>query len=128
MYYLSSPFSNKMLIDNSKGSAQKGIYLSTLKNISIPITNLDEQNAIVSQIEMLFSKLNEAENGLKTTIRSLKIYRQALLKNAFEGVLTKNWRKDLSIDAYQELTDIKIKRKDRYEAEIKNKKAARFLT
>jgi|GEM_PF-5024644 len=47
MYYLSSsPFSNKILIDNSKGSAQKGIYLSTLKSINIPITNLKEQNVI----------------------------------------------------------------------------------
>lgn len=88
MYYLSSPFSNKMLINNSKGSAQKGIYLSTLKSISIPITNLHEQHAIVSQIETLFSKIDESEKILKKASYSLKIYKQALLKDAFTGKLT----------------------------------------
>lgn len=126
MYYLSSPFSNKMLIDNSKGSAQKGIYLSTLKSVSVPITNLEEQDAIVSHIETLFSKLDEAKKGLRTANSSLKIYRQALLKNAFGGLLTKNWRKGLSIDAYQELTDIQKKRKDKYHAELEIKKGKKI--
>ena len=120
MYYLSSPIAQKTLIDNAKGTAQKGVYLSSLKDINVPITSLGEQNAIISQIDLLFSKLEEAESVLIKASTELKIYRQALLRNAFEGLLTKNWRKDLSIDAHQELTNIKIKREEKYNAEIEN--------
>lgn len=88
MYYLSSPFCQKILITNSKGSAQKGIYLSALKNINIPITHLAEQQTIVSYIETLFTKSDESENVLKNATNSLKIYRQALLSDAFAGKLT----------------------------------------
>lgn len=110
------------IIELGTGSIFKAISKDSLENIDIPISSVRETERIVFKIEELFSKLEEAESGLIKTIRELKIYRQALLKHAFEGVLTKTWRVGLSLDAHQELTDIKRKRKDKYDVEIENKK------
>lgn len=52
----------------------------------IPPTN--EQHRIVAKIEELFSELDKGIENLKTARAQLKVYRQALLKHAFEGKLT----------------------------------------
>lgn len=108
------------------GTGQPNVNATSLSNIIFPLCSINEQKLIVSQIETLFSKLDEAKKGLRAANNSLKIYRQALLKNAFEGLLTKKWRKDLPIDAYQELADIRRKRKDKYDTEIENKKGKKI--
>ncbi|WP_312763530.1 restriction endonuclease subunit S [Epilithonimonas sp.] len=119
-YYLLN--NRERLLQKRVGGAQPNISQKILQIFPIPLAALYEQRIIVHQIESLFSKLYEAEKGLRTANNSLKTYRQVLLKNAFEGMLTKNWRKDLPIDAYQELTEIRRKRKDKYNTEIVNKK------
>ncbi|MDN3692280.1 restriction endonuclease subunit S [Chryseobacterium tructae] len=119
-YYLLH--NRERLLQKRVGGAQPNISQKILQVFPIPISTLKEQRVIIQQIESLFSKLDDAEKGLKKAIDSLKIYRQAVLKNAIEGVLTKNWRQDLSMDAHQELTNIKRKRKEKYDAEIENKK------
>mgnify|MGYP001766503233 CR=1 FL=1 len=61
--------------------------------IYIPIPPLPEQQAIVSKIEELFSELDNGKQQLITAQQQLKVYRQSLLKAAFEGKLTAAWRK-----------------------------------
>ena len=63
-------------------------YLS----IEFPLPPLPEQRTIVSKIEQLFSELDAGIAHLKKAQAQLKIYRQAVLKKAFEGELTKEWR------------------------------------
>jgi len=58
-----------------------------------PIPPLPEQRAIVAKIEQLFSELDNGIANLKAAKDKLEIYRQAVLKKAFEGELTKEWRK-----------------------------------
>ena len=53
---------------------------------------LAEQHRIVAKIEELFSELDQGVASLKTAREQLKVYRQSLLKNAFEGKLTAIWR------------------------------------
>ena len=53
---------------------------------------LPEQHRIVAKIEELFSELDHGVASLKTAREQLKVYRQSLLKNAFEGKLTAAWR------------------------------------
>ena len=50
------------------------------------------QHRIVAKIEELFSELDQGVASLKTAREQLKVYRQSLLKNAFEGKLTAAWR------------------------------------
>jgi type I restriction enzyme S subunit len=58
----------------------------------LPIPPLAEQHRIVAKIEELFSELDQGVASLKTAREQLKVYRQSLLKNAFEGKLTAAWR------------------------------------
>jgi len=71
---------------------QSSINQRKLKNLPVPLPSLNEQNRIVEKIEELFSDLDKATEDLKKTQEQLKIYRQAVLKAAFEGKLTEEWR------------------------------------
>jgi type I restriction enzyme S subunit len=53
---------------------------------------LPEQKRIVAKIEELLSELDKGIESFKTAREQLKVYRQALLKHAFEGKLTAAWR------------------------------------
>jgi len=58
----------------------------------IAIPPLAEQRRIVGKIEALFSELDAGVANLKQARAQLAVYRQALLKHAFEGHLTADWR------------------------------------
>ena len=51
-----------------------------------------EQNRITNKLEELLSELDKGVENLRTAQQQLKVYRQALLKHAFEGKLTAEWR------------------------------------
>ena len=70
------------------------ISQSILKNLDIPLPPLPEQHRIVAKIEALFSSLDKGIESLKTAQQQLKVYRQAVLKWAFEGKLTNDNVKD----------------------------------
>ncbi|NWF98352.1 MAG: restriction endonuclease subunit S [Nitrospirae bacterium] len=61
-------------------------------NIPIPLPSLAEQHRIVAKIEELFTKLDAGVEALKKAKEQIKRYRQAVLKYAFEGKLTEEWR------------------------------------
>ena len=77
---------------DSTGSAQGVISKDDLSQIEIPTAPINEQRRIVAKIEELFSELDKGIENLKTARAQLKVYRQALLKHAFEGKLTAQWR------------------------------------
>ncbi len=89
-YYLKH--SKNELDKLSTGTTFKAISKQTILNYSLFIPSLNEQNEIVSKIEELFSELDNGIESLKKAREQLKIYRQAVLKHAFEGKLTREWR------------------------------------
>ena len=80
------------LINAGKGGAQPNISQGILKSWNIRLAPLNEQKRIVAKIEELFSELDKGIESLKTAREQLKVYRQAVLKHAFEGKLTADWR------------------------------------
>ena len=84
----------RKLDEKGTGTTFKAISGEVLKNIDVPLPPLPEQHAIVSKIEQLFSELDKGIESLKTAQQQLKVYRQSVLKSAFEGKLMEkksNW-------------------------------------
>ncbi|MEO0129703.1 MAG: restriction endonuclease subunit S [candidate division WOR-3 bacterium] len=93
-YYLYSPYGQDYVKKNFKGTAQGGINLTFANNSYIPLPPLAEQHRIVAKIEELFTKLDAGVEALKKAKEQIKRYRQSVLKYAFEGKLTEEWRKE----------------------------------
>ena len=64
MHIVQSPQIQKWLTDNSKGTAQKGIYLNALSLMIIPIPPLAEQARIVEHIHIAYKQLDLISNAL----------------------------------------------------------------
>ncbi|SIT73832.1 restriction endonuclease subunit S [Pontibaca methylaminivorans] len=58
--------------------------------LELPPTN--EQRRIVAKIEAMFDEIDKGVESLQTARATLGLYRQSLLKSAFEGRLTADWR------------------------------------
>ena len=92
-FLLSQPA--KQNIDRMKtGINDSGLNLThdRFKKLLVPVAPINEQRRIVAKIEELFSDLDKGVENLNTSRAQLKVYRQALLKHAFEGKLTAKWR------------------------------------
>ncbi len=70
------------------GTTFQAISGETIRETLFPLASETEQHAIVSKIEELLSELDKGKQQLETAQEQLKIYRQAVLKWAFEGRLT----------------------------------------
>jgi type I restriction enzyme, S subunit len=121
-------FQRRDLIKLGQGGAQPNISQKIVRSIQIPLPPFNEQHRIVAKIEELFSELDAGIASLKTARAQLKIYRQALLKHAFEGKLTESWRKahaDQLESADQLLARIAKEREAKYQPLTKEKIATK---
>lgn len=114
-------------MDSGKGGAQPNISQGLLKDWPISLPPYSEQKRIVTKIEELFSELDSGIASLKTAREQLKVYRQAILKHAFEGKLTAQWRKatpDKLETPEQLLIRIQQERETRYQQQLNDWKVA----
>ncbi|MDX5386393.1 MAG: restriction endonuclease subunit S [Marinobacter sp.] len=96
-------------------------HYSFLKKCDFPLPPFNEQKRIVAKIEELFSELDNGIAALKTAREQLKVYRQAVLKHAFEGKLTAKWREenaDKLESPEQLLARIQQEREARYQQQL----------
>nr|WP_242518241.1 restriction endonuclease subunit S [Halochromatium roseum] len=70
----------------------RNLKFANYLTIEVPLPPIAEQRRIVAKIEALFSELDKGIESLETAREQLKVYRQAVLKQAFEGKLTAQWR------------------------------------
>lgn len=94
-FFLSHEFHKKFMktVSGVGGSLTRANPNQTA-TFNFPLPPLPEQHRIVAKIEELFSELDKAIESLKTAQQQLKVYRQAVLKHAFEGKLTNPEVKD----------------------------------
>lgn len=93
-FYLNTNTVYKFSHDNATGTGRLTLPLEASRILPIPLPPLAEQHRIVAKIEELFSELDKGVETLKTAQEQLKVYRQAVLKYAFEGRLTNTGLKD----------------------------------
>ncbi|MBD2215128.1 restriction endonuclease subunit S [Nostoc linckia FACHB-104] len=89
---LSDEILNLVIKKATATAGQSFISLTNCRSLQIPIPPLPEQDRIVAKIEELFTQLDAGVELLKKVKAKLKRYRQAVLKAAVEGNLTKEWR------------------------------------
>ena len=105
------------LASKGTGTTFKAITQDVVKNLEIPIPPIPEQERIVARIEELFSQLDAGVETLKKTKAQLAVYRQAVLKEAFEGHLTSDWRKNHSSDLNIVLSKIEENKAKKHKSE-----------
>ena len=102
---------------------QRRVPTSYLAEQPIPLPPEKEQRRIAAKIDELFSALEAGIKSLKKARAQLTTYRQAVLKYAFEGKLTANWReenKERLVTREQLLGRISRARVDRYEKQLRD--------
>ena len=99
----------RMQIIEFDHSTHKRYWIQQYSKIKVKIPSLSEQKKIVAKIEELFSELDNGVETLKKTKQQLAVYRQAVLKEAFEGNYTLDYRKnDYHTSAEDDFDSIKI--------------------
>jgi type I restriction enzyme S subunit len=93
-HILNSPFVYSQFSKLAKGSTVKNLNIEAVQQVEIFLPPLPEQHRIVAKIEELFSELDKGIETLKTAKQQLKVYRQAVLKYAFQGDFTKQKREN----------------------------------
>ena len=123
LYFILSTLNLKSL---DKSTAIPGLNRNDAYALYIPLPPLLEQRAIVAKIEQLFSDLDNGIANLKKAQEQLKIYRQAVLKKAFEGELTRKWREEQTDlpSAEELLQQIKEEREKHYQKQLDEWKKA----
>lgn len=74
------------------GTTVESIETRSLKNYKVPLPSLNEQNQIVSEIESRLSVCDQLEKSIEDSLNKTEALRQSILKKAFSGELTKEWR------------------------------------
>ena len=115
-------FERRILKECSKhGTTVHSVEVPRLQAFDVPVAPRQEQRRIVAKIEELFSELDKGIESLKMARRQLEVYRQAVLKHAFEGKLTTQWReenKDKLETPEQLLARVKRERLAYYERQL----------
>lgn len=89
-YYLRA--SKTLLEKHASGTTFLEVSASRLASVPIPLPPLSEQHRIVVRIEELFTKLDSGVGTLRKADTQFSRYKRSMLRCAFEGKLTKEWR------------------------------------
>ena len=124
LYHL---FHSLRLNQFDRSTAIPGLNRDDAYDLDISLPPFNEQKRIVSKLEELLSELDKGIESFKTAREQLTVYRQAVLKHAFGGKLTEEWRKkDASaVDSTETLMEkIKTEREQRYRQQLDDWKRA----
>ena len=121
--WFQSPWYRKHIFAISSGTNINNLKREHLLDFGFPFPPLVEQRAIVAKIEALFSELDKGVEQLQAVRQQLKRYRQSVLKAAFEGKLTAEWRAEQqaagTLPSADDLLDqIKTEREARYQQQL----------
>jgi type I restriction enzyme, S subunit len=104
--FLRSPLIQTHALKQIVGVGRANISLTDISGFPLLLSPLPEQQRIVTKIEELFTQLDAGVDLLQKTKVLLNQYRQSVLKAAFEGKLTEEWRGKNRISAKWEMVKI----------------------
>lgn len=86
-FLLKSPEYQKLLINTSGSTAQQAIYLRDIKEMVIPLPQLEEQKTIIDFVDQRISNADQMEKSIEQSLRQSARLRQSILQRAFCGKL-----------------------------------------
>jgi type I restriction enzyme S subunit len=85
-----SPLGKGLFKSNSRGVAQKHLNVGEYSRLKISVPSIEEQQQIVQEIESRLSVCDKIEETINDSLKQAEALRQSILKEAFEGNLSKN--------------------------------------
>jgi type I restriction enzyme S subunit len=107
-YMLEAPPVQQFLRNNAKGTAQKGIYLTALSSVELPLAPVNEQQLIAEKLDAMLARVGACRERLDRVPQILKKFREGVLEAAVSGRLTEEWRGRLDGTATANWTDLKL--------------------
>jgi len=86
-HYLRSPHAQAELTGKIVGAAQRGINLQDLRQLSVPVPTIEEQQQIASTLEDNLMRVTLAGQSIQQELETIKAMPAALLRKAFAGEL-----------------------------------------
>lgn len=86
-FFLNSPYAKKQLDKMVAGTTQPTISLKSIKEVSIPLPNLIDQQTIVQKLDALSLETKKLETIYLTKITDLEELKKSILHKAFNGEL-----------------------------------------
>lgn len=84
-YFLQSPQARNYYENKASATTVSILNKSKFSDLEIPYPDLSTQKLISQKLDSLFAKIDAGEEKLKKVEEQLEVYRQAVLKKAFEG-------------------------------------------
>ena len=105
-YLYKSDFMDNLIHDMSAGTTVDTYTIINANRTMFPLPPLAEQNRIVSRIESLFAKLDEAKEKAQAVVDGFELRKSVILHKAFTGELTERWRKEhgVGLDSWKDTT------------------------
>lgn len=93
-HYLNSNAFLDLKDELCSGSTQSALNDKAADKLLFPLPPRNEQLRIVNKLDELFPELDKGIEYLEKSLNQVTAYREALLKSAYEGKLSEQWRKD----------------------------------
>lgn len=93
-YFLQSEEFVNSMTELVQGSLYPAITSKDLRNYNIPFAPLEEQNRIISKLDLFQNKLTSLKDKLGKVPNLLEDFRQSILESVITGELTKDWREN----------------------------------
>jgi len=77
--------SKNYILETSTGTGLQHINKSFLKTLEIPLPSGEEQKRIANKLDVLLAKVKDVQSRLDKISRILKLFRQAIVKDACQG-------------------------------------------
>lgn len=95
-YLLSSQLVYQQFSKLAAGAVVKNLNSDAVRCVEIPLPPLAEQGRIVQKIEELFADIDAGIQNLKSVQDQIKLYRQSVLKSAFDSINKWKFVKDIT--------------------------------
>jgi type I restriction enzyme S subunit len=92
-YSWTESFKDSFFASETGNVGQGNVGMKAIQSTEIPLPSIQEQKQIVQSIESRFSVCDMLEESIDENLQKAEALRQSILKEAFEGNMTEQWRK-----------------------------------